>query len=50
MNHLMNHIEEYYLTLALMDDEDLSISDDDLLLLAEDYADLGRITKFSPKE
>jgi hypothetical protein len=50
MNNLMNHIEEYYLTLALMDDESLSISDDDLLLLAEDYADLGKITKSSPKE
>ena len=46
----MNHIEEYYLTLALMDDENLSISDDDFLLLAEDYADLDRISKSSLEE
>ena len=46
----MNHIEEYYLTLTLMDDENLSISDDDFLLLVEDYADLDRISKSSLEE
>ena len=37
-------METYYFALALMENEDISISDDDLLLLAEDYADIKHIT------
>ena len=42
MNPLIKvRIEDYYYALTLLDNEDLSISDEELLLLAEDYADLN---------
>ena len=43
-------IQTYYYALALLDDEDLTMSDDDLLLIAEDYADLNRVTNSSAEE
>ena len=51
MRPLMNECpEDFFFALALLDDEDLSISDDDLLLLEEDYADLSKTIKSSPRE
>ena len=43
-------IQSYYYALALLDDEDLSMSDDDLLLIAEDYADVKHLANSSAKE
>ncbi len=40
----------YYLALALMENEDSSINDDDLLLLAEDYATNKHIVSSSAEE
>lgn len=51
MDPLMNErIEDYFLTLSLLDKEELFISDDDLLLLAESYTDLSKINGDSTEE
>ncbi len=43
-------METYYITLALMESEEASISGDDLLLLAEGYAELKHIADSSAEE
>ena len=50
MNPLIKvSIEDYYYALTLLDNEDLSISDEELFLLAEDYADLNSFGSDSTK-
>ena len=50
MNPLIKvRIEDYYYALTLLDNEDLSISDEELFLLAEDYADLNSFGSDSAK-
>ena len=50
MNQFKNASMQIYYALALSDNEEISLSEDDLLLIAEDYAEMKCFTNSSAEE